>query len=122
MQHRVSGAIGRGAAAAYRRAHAVLGVMTAERALVDPAIVGAREGHAVVLEFIDSLGCVPAQVLDCILVPEPVRSLNGVVHVPAPVVRPLIAERSPNAAFGRDGVRAGRKYLRDAGSPQAIGR
>jgi hypothetical protein len=42
-----------------------------------------------------------------------------VVHVPAPVVRPLIAERGNDAAFGRDGVRAGRKYLRDAGGSQA---
>src|SRR5262245_10717518 len=115
VQHRVSRAIGRGAAATHRRALAILGVMAAERALVDFAVARACERHAIVFELIYSRGCVSAQILDRVLVPEPVRSLDGVVHVPAPVVRSLVTERGPNAAFGRDGVRASGKDLRDAG-------
>src|SRR6516164_10449581 len=105
----MSRAIGRGAAAAHRRALAILGVMAAEWALVDFAVARACERHAIVFELIDGRGSVPAQILDRVLVPEPVRPLDGVVHVPTPVVRPLVTERGANAAFGRDGVRASGK-------------
>src|SRR5262249_34593340 len=93
--------------------------MAAERALVDFAVARACERHAIVFELIYSRGCVSAQILNRVLVPEPVRSLDGVVHVPAPVVRPLVTERGPNATFGRDGVRASGKDLRDAGGWEA---
>ena len=56
-----------------------------------------------------------AHVLDRVLVAEPVRALDRVVHVPAPVVRPHIAERGADAALRRDGVAARREDLGDAG-------
>src|SRR5215468_9217927 len=99
-------------------AFAVMGGHAAERPLVDLAVFGAREWNAPVLELVDRSGCVAAQVLDCILIAEPVRPLHGVVHVPAPVVLAHVAERRRNAALRRDRVRAGREYLADAGGPQ----
>src|SRR5215472_2369230 len=70
-------------------------------------------------EFIDRVGRVAAHIFDGVLIAKPVRTLDGVVHVPAPVVLAHIAERGGNAALRRDGVGAGRKYLGDAGGPQA---
>ena len=52
VQHRVAGAVGRGAGA-LRDALAVVRGHAAERALVDAAGLGARERHAVVLELDD---------------------------------------------------------------------
>ena len=53
VQDRVAGAVGGGAGALRRRAFAVARGHAAERALVDLAVLGARERHAVVLELDD---------------------------------------------------------------------
>ena len=118
VQHGVAGAVG-GGAGALRLALAVVQRHAAERALIDLAVLGARERHAPMLELVDRLGRVAHHVFDGVLVAEPVRPLDGVVHVPAPVVRMHVAERSRNAALRRDRMRAGRKHLGDAGGAQA---
>jgi hypothetical protein len=94
----------------------------AEGALVDLAFLGAREGHAPVLELVDGGRRVAGQVFDGVLVAQPVRPLDGVVHVPAPVVGTHVAEAGRDAALGRHGVAAGREHLGDAGGAQAGGR
>ena len=52
VQHRMAGAIGRGTGA-LRDALAVVRGHAAKGTLVDPAILGARERHAIVLELND---------------------------------------------------------------------
>ena len=118
VQHGVAGAVG-GGAGALRLALAVVQRHAAERALVDLAVLGARERHAPMLELVDRLGRVAHHVFDRVLVAEPVRPLDGVVHVPAPVVLVHVAERRRNAALRRHRMRAGRKHLGDAGGAQA---
>ena len=118
VQHGVPGAVG-GGAGALRLALAVVHGHAAERALVDLAVLGARERHAPVLELVDGLGRVAHHVFDRVLVAEPVRPLDGVVHVPAPVVRMHVAEGGRNAALCCNRMRAGRKHLGDAGGAQA---
>ena len=118
VQHRVAGAV-RGGAGALRDALAVMRGHAAERTLVDPAVLGARERHAVVLELDDRGRRFLAHVLDRVLVAEPVGALDGVVEVPAPVVLAHVAERGADAALRRDGVAAGREHLGDAGGRQA---
>ena len=118
VQHGMAGAVG-GGAGALRLALAVIQRHAAERPLIDLAVLGARERHAPMLQLVDGFGRVAHHVFDGVLVAEPVRPLDGVVHVPAPVVRMHVAERSGNAALRRDRVRAGRKHLGDAGGAQA---
>ena len=118
VQHGVAGAVG-GGAGALRLALAVVQRHAAERPLIDLAVLGARERHAPVLELVDRLRRVAHHVFDRILIAEPVRPLDGVVHVPAPVVLVHVAERRRDAALRGHRVRAGRKYLGDAGGAQA---
>ena len=92
VQHRVTGAIRR-RAGAMRRALAVVSRHAAERALIDAAVGGARERHAVVLELDDRGRRFLAHELDRVLVAEPVRPLDGVVEMEAPVVLAHVAER-----------------------------
>jgi len=47
------------------------------------------------------------QILDGVLVAEPVRPFDRVVHVPGPVVRAHVAEACGNAPLGRDSMAAG---------------
>jgi hypothetical protein len=61
-----------------------------------------------------------AHIFDGVLIAQPVRALDGVVHVPAPVVLAHVAERGGNAALRGNGVRAGRENLGDAGGLQAL--
>jgi len=113
VQHCVPGAIGSGASA-LRQALAPMHSVAAKRPLINPAILGARERHAEMLEFNDRLHCVAAHVFDRILVAEPVGPLDRVVHVPAPVILAHIAKRGADAALRGDRVAAGRKHLADA--------
>jgi hypothetical protein len=116
----MTGAVGR-RAGALRGAFAEMGGHAAEGTLVDAAVLGAGERHAVVLQLDDRRHRLTAHVLDGVLVAQPVRALDGVVHVPAPVVLAHVAERGRHAALGRDRVAAGGKDLGDAGGRQAGG-
>ena len=118
VQHGMAGAVG-GGAGALRLALAVIDRHAAERPLIDPAVGGAGERHAPMLQFVDGFGCLAHHIFDRILVAEPVRPLDGVVHVPAPVVRMHVAERSGDAALRRHRVRTGRKHFCDAGGVKA---
>ena len=120
MQHGVPGAIGRGAGALHRRALAKLGGVAAERALEDLALLGARERHAVMLQLDDRLRRLAGQVLHGVHVAQPVRALDGVVHMPLPVVRPHVGQAPGDAALGGDGVAPGREHLGDAGGLQPL--
>src|SRR5690606_34446416 len=51
---------------------------------------------------------------------QPVRPLDGIVHVPLPGILAHVAERGGDAALRRHGVRAGRKDLGDAGDLQPL--
>ena len=117
MQHGMTGAVG-GGAGALRDALAEIGGHAAERPLIDLAVIGPRERQAPMFEFVDGFRRVAHHILDRILIAEPVRALDGVVHVPAPVIRAHIAERCGDAALRRDRMRAGREHLGDAGGAQ----
>src|SRR4029077_5598118 len=92
----------------------------AERALVDLAVLlAARERHAPVVELVHGGRRVAAEVLDRVLVAEPVGALDGVVHVPAPVVLAHVGDGGRDAALRGAGVRAGRNPLGDAGGARA---
>jgi hypothetical protein len=118
VQDGVAGAVG-GGAGALCDALAIVGRHAAEWALVDLAFFGARERHAPMVEFVHGGGRIAAQVFNRVLVAEPVGALNGVVHMPSPIVRPHIAERRRNAALRRDGVRTRGKHFRNACRAQA---
>ncbi len=60
-----------------------------------------------------SVCCFLTHVLDCVLIPEPVGSLNRVVHVPAPIVFTHIAQRRTNAALRSNCVTSGWEYFGD---------
>src|SRR6185369_16251169 len=117
-QHSVTGAVG-GRGGALRGALAVMRGHAAERALIDFAVLAAREGQTPVFELIHGGRRVAAHVFDGVLVAEPVGALDGVVHVPAPVVFAHVAERGSDAALRRNRMRAGRKDLADASRAQA---
>src|SRR5690606_34076525 len=91
----------------------------AERPLIDLAVLGPREGHAVVLELVDRGRRFAAEIFDRVLVAEPIGALDGVVHVPTPVILAHIAERSSDAALGGNRVAACREHFRNAGGLQS---
>src|SRR6185437_411243 len=119
VQDRMSGPVGSGAGA-LRHLLTVADGLAAERALIDQALVRARERDAVMLQFQYGRNRLAAHIFDGVLVTEPVRSLDGVVHVELPIVTVAhIAERGRHAALCRHRVAARRKYLGDARRPQS---
>jgi len=120
VQDGVAGTVGGGAGALHRRSLAEILHVAAERALVDLAFFVTREGHTIVLEFVDSLRRFHDHVLHGVDVAEPVGTLDGVVEVPLPAVRRHVLQRGGDAALRRDGVRARREDLGDAGGAETL--
>lgn len=89
--------------------------LTTEGSLVDFTVGRSRKRHSVVLQLDDSLGGFASHVMDCILISEPIGSLDCVVHVPFPVVVLHVAESGVNAALSSDCVRSGGKKFCDYG-------
>ncbi len=118
VQNGVAGAVRGGSAAMGLAAFAEVEALAAEGALVDAAVLGAREGDAITLEFEDGLGGLAAHVVDGVLVAEEICALDGVEHMPAPVIGAHVTKSSIHAAPGGDGVRAGREELGDGGGLQ----
>src|SRR6516162_11113837 len=73
------------------------------------------------LELDDGGDRAAAHILDRVLVAEPVRTLDRVVHVPAPVVLAHIAECGADATLRRDGMAASREHLGNAGRLEPFG-
>ncbi len=119
VQHGVTGPVGGGAGALHRRAFAHVLHVPAERALVDRAVVIAAEGHAGVLQLVNRLRRFAHQIFDRVLVAQPVRPLDGIVHVPRPVVGRVVAEAGGDPALRGDGVRTRREDLGDVGGLEA---
>src|SRR5262245_61924473 len=113
MQHGVTSAVSGGARTKCWRPLTEFRGHSAEGSLINLAVLGPGERHAVVLEFVDRGWCIAAHVLDCVLIAEPIGTFDCVVHVPAPVISPHVAERSGNTALRCDSVRAGWEHLRD---------
>jgi hypothetical protein len=118
VQQRVAGTVGGGAGALHRLLAEVGGV-AAERTLVDGAVRVTVERHAEVFELVHDLRGFAAHEFDGVLVAQVVRALDGVEHVPVPVVLAHVAQRGADAALGGHGVRTGREDFRQHGDVQA---
>src|SRR5690606_34270138 len=92
MQHGVAGTVG-GRTGALHGFFAEVGRVTTERALVDRAVGVAVARHAVVLELIHGVRRFATHEFDGVLVAEPVGTLDGIVHMPVPVVFAHVAQR-----------------------------
>src|SRR6185295_8611123 len=120
VEHRMAGAVGGGAGALrWRTLPHVLG-HAAERALVDFALGGAAERQAHLLELDHRGRRFADHIFDRVLVAEPVGALDGVVHVPRPMIRAHVAEAGGDPALRGDGMAAGREDLGDAGGLEPL--
>jgi len=69
-----------------------------------------------VLQLDDTVGSLATHVVDSILVSEPVRSLDSIVHVPSPVILAHVSESSVDTSLGSNGVGTGGEKLGDTSS------
>ena len=118
VQQGVTGTVGCRASALHRL-FAEVGRVAAEWTLVDGAVRVAVEWHAEVFQFVHDLRCFAAHEFDGILVAQVVAALDGVEHVPEPVVFGHVAERRADTALRCHGVRAGREDFRENCDVQA---
>src|SRR5206468_5109207 len=118
-QDGVAGAVGRSTGPvrntlAEARGHA------AEGPLIDLPLRRAREGHAVMLQFAHGRDRFTHHVFDGVLIAQPVRPLDGVVHMPAPIVLAHIAECGAHPALRGHGVAASRVDLGNTSGPKTL--
>ena len=93
--------------------------VAAEGALVDAAVLGAREGDPHVLELVDGLQRLVDEALDDVLVGQVVAALDGVEHVGFQRVLGHVGQGGGDAALRPARVRARRVDLADHGGGQA---
>ena len=112
LQDHVPGAV-RGIAGAAHRSLAVLARVTAKGPLRDLAVGRAAERQPPVFEVIYGLDRLAAEDLGGDLVDEIIPALDGVKHVPFPVVFLQVAESGADASLGGACVRPHRVELAD---------
>ena len=91
VQHSVTGTVG-GSAGALHRGFAEIPHMAAEGALVNFAFVIARKRHAEMFKFYDRWYRFTAHIFNGVLVTQPVGALDGVVHMPFPMILGHVAK------------------------------
>ena len=120
VQHGMARAVSRRAGALNGRAFAKLGCVPAKGTLVNLALFGARERHAVMLKLINRLGGLTGEIFHRIRITEPVRPFHGVIHMPLPVIGAHIGQRCCNTTLGRNCVRTGGENLCHTGCFQPL--
>ena len=86
--------------------------LTAERTLVDATLLGTRERQTHMLKFKHCFRANRTHVLDSVLVTDIIRTFDGIVHVPAPIiVRISGGDGAGDATLRRHSVRASRKHF-----------
>ncbi len=114
VQQRVTGTVGRSASTCSLTALAVVLGLATERTLVDAALLGTRERQTHVVQLENSGRAFLTHVFDSVLVTDVVGTLDGIVHVPAPViVRVGGSDGARDAALRGHSVRTGRENLGD---------
>src|SRR2546421_4054707 len=103
LQDHVPGAVGGVAGTAYRSL-AKVACMSAEAALVDTPIGCAVEWQATMFQFVDGIDRFTCQDLGRGLIYQVVAALDGIVHMPLPVVFFHVAQRGRNTSLGGSGV------------------
>ena len=117
VQQCVTGTVGCSASTRSLAALAEVLGLTAERTLVDTTLFGTGERQTHVLEFEHGFRAYGTHVFDSVLVTDIVGTLDGIVHVPAPVIVWIGGrDGAGDATLGRYGVGAGREHLGDHGS------
>ena len=114
VKYGVPGAIG-SRAGALCNAFTKISRHASERTLVYFAFLGAREWHAIMLKLDYRGHCFAAHVLDCVLISQPVRTFNRIVHVPLPAIGPHVTKRSTHATLCCNRMASSREHLGNTG-------
>lgn len=132
VQDGVTCSIGSGGTSVGLSTLAILEGLTTERSLVDLSFLGSGEGNTVVLELTRAISIRPfpysphrahldnrirrllAHVMNRILVTQPITTLDGVVHVPPPIILGHVSQSGIDTTLGGDGVRTCGEKLGDA--------
>src|SRR5210317_473307 len=107
MQNGMPGSIGRcagplGGPFTEMRCH------TAKWTLVNLAVLRAGERNTIMLQLNDRWYCLAAHIFNRILVTQPIRPLDRIVHMPAPVILTHISQCRRHTTLCCDGVTASR--------------
>jgi len=110
----VTSAVSDSAASVCLSTLAVLLRLTTESTLVNLALSGSAEWHAVRFEFSDSEGCLTSHVLHSVLISKPISTLYSIVEMPSPVILVHVTESCINTTLSGNSERSSREQLRDA--------
>lgn len=119
VQHGVAGSVGNGTGSVGLASLTVVLGLTTEGSLVDSALVVSREGNTVVFQLDNGLGGLLGHVVDGVLVSEPIGTLDGVIHVPLPVIGVHVSESGVDTSLRSDGVGSGGEQLGDTSGVEA---
>ena len=92
-----------------------MGSHSTEGALVNLSVRGPGKRYPIVFQFDHRRWRFFAHKTDSFLVAKPIRTLDGVVHMPTPVIFTHIGERGTHPALCRNSMGTRREYFGDAG-------
>ncbi|KAH3663545.1 hypothetical protein OGAPHI_004946 [Ogataea philodendri] len=94
--------------------------LTAKGSLVNLSLLRSREWKTVVFQLDNRVWGFSCHVVDGVLVSQPVRTFDSVVHVPSPFVRVHVTESGVDTTLSCHSVRSGWEQFRDTGNFEAL--
>src|SRR5690606_5547602 len=91
MQHGVTGTV-RNCTGATGLFTAKISRLSAKRTLIDFSILQSVKWHPEMLQLIYHFGSLATHEFDRILIPEVIRTLDGIIHVPVPIILSHISQ------------------------------
>ena len=113
VQKGMAGSVGHTATPMSLATLAVFVRLSSKSSLVDLALGCPGEGHTVIFEFQNGGGGFTGHVVNGILVTQPIRSFDSVIHVPPPVIGFHVAKSGIDAALGGHSVATGGEQFGD---------
>ena len=110
VEYCVTGPVGCGTGACCLIPSEILTLST-EGPLVNRAVIHARERYAKMLQLVYRPGRRAAHVFNGVLVTKIIAPLDGIEHVPMPVIREHIGQSCIHTTLGGNGMRARRKHF-----------
>lgn len=113
VQKRMSSSVSYAAASMSLSSLAVVVTLSAKSTLINFTVGCARKRHAIVFQLNNGFGCFSGHVMNCVLISKPIGPLDGVIHVPLPIVVLHIPESGIDSSLGSYCVRTCREEFCD---------
>lgn len=94
--------------------------MTTKSSLINLTLFCSRKGHSIGFKLENSLWCLFAHIMDCVLITKPIATFNSIISMPSPIIIVHVSKSCIDAALSCNCMRTSREEFRNTGSLESL--